>query len=73
MTRDDIIRVARIAGFGFMTEKPKSATHMQCGIDELEAFAKVVERRKCQELARDIEAMPFGDTAASFAAWVRGQ
>lgn len=73
MTRDETIKMAREAGFGFMTEKPKSATHMQCGIDDLEAFAKLVERHKCEELARGIEAMPFGDTAASFAAWVRGQ
>lgn len=42
-------------------------------IDGLEAFAKLVEARKCKELAAKIEQMPFGDTAASFAQWVRDQ
>jgi transposase-like protein len=52
MNRDDIIRMAREANFGFMTEKPKSATHMQCGIDELERFfhmAQAAERETISE------------------------
>ena len=53
MNRDDIIRMAREANFGFMTEKPKSATHMQCGIDDLERFfhmAQVAEREACAKM-----------------------
>lgn len=49
MNRDDIIRMAREANFGFMTQKPKSATHMQCGIDDLERFfhmAQAAERER---------------------------
>jgi len=42
MTRDNIIRMAHEAGFGFMTYKPKSATHMQCGIKNLESFVSLV-------------------------------
>ena len=37
------------------------------------AFARLVERRKCQELADKIQLLPFGDTASSFAAWVRSE
>ena len=36
-------------------------------------FANQVEKRKCEELADKIARMPFGDTSASFAVWVRGQ
>jgi hypothetical protein len=42
MTRDNIIRMAHEAGFGFITYKPKSATHMQCGINNLESFVELV-------------------------------
>ena len=57
MNRDDIIRMAREAEFGFMTEKPKSATHMQCGIDDLERFAALVaaaEREACAKVCDDL-------------------
>ena len=36
-------------------------------------FANQVEKRKCEELANKIAQMPFGDTSASFAIWVREQ
>lgn len=39
----------------------------------LQAFAKQVEKRKCEELAKKIEAMPFGTTGESFAVWIREQ
>ena len=41
--------------------------------NEIIAFAKLVEKRKCEELANKIDQMPFGDTSASFAIWVREQ
>jgi len=53
MNRDDIIRMAREAGFGFMTDKPKSATHMQCGIDDLERFATLVASAEREEWANE--------------------
>ena len=52
MTRDDIIRMAQEAEFGFMTEKPKSATHMQCGIDDLERFAALVAAAEREKVAK---------------------
>ena len=57
MNRDDIIKMAREANFGFMTEKPKSATHMQCGIDDLERFfhmAQAAEREACAKVCEDM-------------------
>lgn len=35
--------------------------------------AEQAQRQKCEELAAKIERMPFGDTAASFAQWIREQ
>ena len=55
--------MAREAGFGFMTEKPKSATHMQCGIDDLERFAALVaaaEREACAKVCEKIVDRPAG-------------
>ncbi len=71
MERDEIIKLARRSGFGFMTEKPKSATHMQCGIDDLEHFAGLVTAAERERIAKKIEKLPFGDTSQSFAVWVR--
>lgn len=64
MTREDIVRIAKEAGVysPFMGED-----------EQLERFARMIERRKCEEMARKIAAMPFGDTSASFAVWVREQ
>lgn len=44
------------------------------GVNEKEFIADVVVRcitLKLSEMAIQVEAMPFGDTAASFAAWIR--
>ncbi len=71
MTQDDIIRMAREARL--YSGNPRTPGTERMIVPRLEHFAKLVERHKCEELARGIEAMPFGDTAASFAAWVRGQ
>jgi hypothetical protein len=63
MNRDDIIRMAREAGFIINNEN--SATW------SLERFAALVIQEDRQKLAKTIEAMPFGDTASSFAKFVR--
>jgi hypothetical protein len=45
--------------------------------EELERFAELVcadtRNATLNEIATKIEAMPFGDTAASFAVWIREQ
>jgi hypothetical protein len=36
-------------------------------------FAAMVRQAVCKELSEKIACMPFGDTAASFAVWIREQ
>ena len=40
--------------------------------DSVEAFHEVVRNDTLEEVALEFDKMPFGDTAASFAAFVRG-
>lgn len=40
---------------------------------ELEKLIVLAQNQKLDEIATKIEAMPFGDTAASFAIWIREQ
>lgn len=63
--RQDIIDMAREADIDW---------HRHWNDDEtnrLEIFAQLVEQRQREEFAKKVEAMPFGDTGASFAAWLR--
>jgi hypothetical protein len=59
MTQDEIIEMTRQAG-GF-DATPKF----------LEAFAKLVAKQERERIAKKIEQLPFGDTAASFGVYVR--
>ena len=63
MTRDDIIRMAREAEI-----MPTVLNHWP---DDLERFAALVEQDFKERLAQAIEQLPFGDTAQSFATYVR--
>lgn len=77
MNRDDAIRMAREAGFS------EPNPHDGCmglaydhrdGTDtgaSLEHFAALVEQAFKERLAQAIEQLPFGDTAQSFATYVR--
>lgn len=71
----EIIEMAKQAGFPFNKYGLLQGDDMgEIDADSMfEAFAKLVEARKCKELAAKIEQMPFGDTAASFAQWIREQ
>ena len=40
---------------------------------ELERLITLAQNQKLDEVANRIAAMPFGDTAASFAVWIREQ
>lgn len=42
-------------------------------IERLEDFAAIAVRAKLEEIAKKCEQLPFGDTAASFAVWIRSQ
>ena len=64
MTQDEIIEMARQAGIG--------RGEGIGGMDEfLEVFAKLVAEAEKERIAKKIEQLPFGDTAQSFAIWVR--
>lgn len=68
MNRDDIIRMAREAYGVDPWWLPKTETEWLM----LERFALLVEDDFRKRLADNIEAMPFGDTASSFASFIRG-
>ena len=74
MTQDEIIAMADKAD-ALADEKlqTKGEHHPDWHTCRDEIFAKLVAAHKCEELAKKIEAMPFRDTAASFAKWVREQ
>ena len=70
MSRDDIIRMAQEAcdtdkvdawhnGFWTLTQ------------EEIERFASLVIQEDREKLAKAIQGLPFGDTASSFARFVR--
>ena len=67
MNQDQIYEIA--LNIFPISDKEKNETFIAL----LTHFARLVERRKCQELADKIQLLPFGDTASSFAAWVRSE
>ncbi len=74
-----IIEIAREAGIEVTYDPTETPTRAfaECWLEDLERFAELVradERNATlDEIAKKIEAMPFGDTAASFAVWIREQ
>ena len=68
MNRDEIARMAREAGF---EELFKDSHDWVCFTEEIERFAALVEQAFKERLAGSIERLPFGDTAQSFATYVR--
>lgn len=72
---NDIIEMAKQAGINYRELSDEFATGGGDGveIEQMQAFVKLVEKRKCEELAKKIEAMPFGTTGESFAVWIREQ
>ena len=71
---DEIIEMARQAGMVQDGDVWFSANNSeQCDVHtaELEAFAKLVAEAEKERIAKKIEQLPFGDTAQSFAIWVR--
>lgn len=70
--QDEIIELARQVGavpIGF--NKTTMQKEYSIFFNELEAFAKLVEAKERKRIANKIDRMPFGDTAASFAVWIR--
>jgi hypothetical protein len=63
MTREDVIRIALEVGF-YDGEVNK------CQL-MLERFAYLIAQQERERIAKKIEQLPFGDTAASFGVYVR--
>lgn len=69
----EIIEMAEKSGVAFSSDEYPEIwqTYMHVGKKELEAFAKLVAEAEKERIAKKIEQLPFGDTAQSFAIWVR--
>ena len=63
MTREDIVRIAREVGFS-------EGEIDNCQL-MFERFANLVCQLERERIAKKIEQLPFGDTSASFAIFVR--
>ena len=63
MTREDVIRIALEVGFD-------DGEIDTCQL-MLEHFAYLVAKQERERIAKKIEQLPFGDTSASFAIYVR--
>jgi len=73
MNREDIIRIAKEASnnseFTFVPEQDDDLVCLY--LDELEQFTSIVIQLERERIATKIEQLPFGDTSASFAIFVR--
>lgn len=73
MTEETILKLAKEAGFEVIAKHKNGSIDWICFTEEIKKFANLVSKAKCKELADKIEQMPFGDTSASFAVWIREQ
>ena len=65
MKTEELFDLADKAGVGFVRYSGEK------NIEKMEAFAKLIAQHTLQEVAKEIEKLPFGDTSASFAIFVR--
>ena len=73
MNREDIIRIAKESSNNSeFTFVPDQGDDLVClYLDELEQFTSIVIQLERERIAKKIEQLPFGDTSASFAIFVR--
>ncbi len=67
MNREDIIHMAKDSGmelYGLGKDREKFVHYLQ-------EFAALVIEAEQNRLARECAMLPFGDTAASFAVWIK--
>jgi len=69
MNREELIRMAREAGAIHIHGKPNEFAIV--GNDSIKAFAALVIEAERKRLATECAMLPFGDTAASFAVWIK--
>ena len=63
-----VIELAKAAGYPVL-----SFEGVEYVSPELDRLIVLAQNQKLNEIANRIAAMPFGDTAASFAVWIREQ
>jgi hypothetical protein len=73
MSPEKIIELALKAYLAFDSEEYPDIwqLYMDVGREEIIAFANLVAQLERERIATSIERLPFGDTAASFAIYVR--
>jgi hypothetical protein len=73
MNREDIVRMALEASnnseFTFVPEQDDDLVCLY--LEELKKFTDLVIQQERERIAKKIEQLPFGDTSASFAIYVR--
>ena len=70
MTQDEIIEIAKQTGDA--TKDARGRESFCFDSYGIEAFANLVAQLERERIATSIERLPFGDTAQSFVAFVRG-
>lgn len=73
MNREDIIRMAlEVSNNSEFTFVPEQDDDLVClYLEELKKFTDLVIQQERERIAKKIEQLPFGDTSASFAIYVR--
>ena len=66
MTQEEVIRMAKQALLPYYVDSGEP-----CNLMALERFANLVAQQTLEEVAKEFDKMPFGDTSASFAVYVR--
>lgn len=71
MTQDEIIEMAKQAASHGVENHRSGEVSFVFYNEHLMNFAKLVAEAEKERIAKKIEQLPFGDTAQSFAIWVR--
>ena len=71
MTQDEIIEMARQAASHGVENHRSGEVSFVFYNEHLMNFAKLIAQAERDRIANKIEKLPFGDTAQSFAIWVR--
>jgi hypothetical protein len=67
MTEQDIIDMAKETGLFYGDKLTEDYAY------KVKRFARLVANAKTEQIATSCERLPFGDTAHSFAIWIRKQ
>lgn len=73
MTRDEMSFYKHIIKLAEEIGIEEEEFGLSVGYGDLGELYLIARKETCNELADKIDKMPFGDTAASFAVWIREQ